>query len=356
MKTRAVAGLLVVLVIAGGLGAVLFTRGDEAPPKPATVPQQAPQHPAGRRLEAEPRTLDRVFASARGGDTIVLAAGRYGTFDGGMKDGTVTLKAAPDARVRMAVNFNPARNLVLDGLQITNLLIADARSGHLTVRNSRFDGAQAVIRTADLSNAAILFEHNTHAGFDKCGSCYEGRLQLVGRTAQPSGVTIRESVFGPGGNSDGIQNGGNGVRIIDNRFVDMHQSDGADGVHTDAIQLYGSKRTVISGNRMEDVATGIMAPDGADHEVIEHNRITTDGYPYAITIGQDDGSVIRDNALPGGGTCSYGNPCGTLRIFEGNSGAGGRGTVVENNVLGSLSIDAGSKLAVNRGNDVAIAN
>lgn len=345
MRFRLLAGLA--LVVSLCVVGVLLVAGDA----PRAEWTEARPAPARAFLHATPDTLDDVFAGARAGDTIVLAGGRYGTFAGGMKSGTVTLAAAPGATVAMAVNFNPARNIVLDGLKLTNLLIADPRSRNLTVRNSRFDGAQAVIRTADLSNANILFSHNTHAGYDKCAGCYEGRLQLAGRTDKPSGVTIRDSVFGPGGNSDGIQNGGRGVRILGNRFFGVHQIDGPAGVHADAIQLYGSAGTLIRGNRMHDVAAGIMAPDGADHEVIEDNLIETDGYPYAITLGGDRGSVVRGNTLPGG-RCHWNLACGTLRIFAGNDGGGSDGTVVEDNVLGALAVQDASSLASDRGNTV----
>jgi hypothetical protein len=311
---------------------------------------QAPPKPGAHVLRATPANLDLVFSRARAGDVIVLSAGDYGTFRGAVKEGMVTLRPAAGAAVTMAVEFNPAANITLDGLRITSLEIADSRSHDLTVRNSRFDRSQAVIRTSDLSNADVLLDRNTFVGFKKCASCYEGRVTLVGRTAAVSGVTISNSTFS-GGNSDGILNGGDGVRILGNRFTGIHQVDGADGVHADAIQLYGSRGTVIRGNVMRNVADGIMAPDGTDHEVIEHNVIETDGYPYAITLGGDNGSIVSSNRLPGG-ACHYHLPCGTLRIGPGNNGARSRGTVVRGNTLGALAVAAGSRLAATGGNVV----
>lgn len=318
------------------------------PPEPALVAtrQAAPE----RVLRAVPDTLDGVFAQADAGETIELAAGQYGTFRGAMKLGTVVLKPAPGATVTIAVEFNPAANVTLEDLHITHLEIGDARSHDIVVRDSRFDRAQAIIRTGELSDAGILFERNVHDGYVKCQGCYEGRLHLVGRTGRTSGVTIRDSVFA-GGNSDGIQNGGHGVRIIGNTFEGIHQRDGAAGVHADAIQLYGSKGTVIRGNRMRDVATGIMAPDGTDHESIEDNVIETDGYPYAITLGGDQASVVRGNHLVGG-ACHYGLRCGTLRISQSNRGVGSRGTVIEDNILGALVVDSASRLGALRNNRI----
>jgi hypothetical protein len=340
---NAVLLLLAVAVVAVGALAALIR------PARGTERQWIVQPTPGPALHATPKTLNRVFARADAGDTILLAAGRYRRFKGGMKDGMVTLTREPGAEVTIAIAFDPARNITLDGLRITELVFGGRRSQHLIVRNSRFDGAQAIVRTEELADADILFDGNKHAGYDKCARCYEGRLQLVGRGETPSGVTIRNSTFGPGGNSDGIQNGGYGVHILDNRFVDIRQLDGVDGVHSDAIQLYGSKGTVIRGNEMERVATGIMAPDGTDHEVVEDNRIETDGYPFAITIGGDDGSVIRGNTLRGG-ACDYDLACGTLRISPGKGGGPGGGTVVEDNRLGALAVEPGAALASERGN------
>jgi hypothetical protein len=251
----------------------------------------------------------------------------------------------------MSVQFSPATNITLRGIDIAGLVIAGRRSRDITVRDSRFDRSQAIIRTSDLVRANVLLEHNVHDGYVKCAHCYEGRIDLVGRTAQPSGVTIRNSTFS-GGNSDGIQNGGNGVQIIGNTFSGIHQIDGARGVHADAIQLYGSERTVIRGNQMHDVATGIMAPDGSDHEVIEDNVIATAGYPFAITLGADRGSTVRGNHLHGDGACTYNFPCGTLRIVADKRGVGSQGTVVEENVLGALAVDDASRLAMNRSNRI----
>jgi nitrous oxidase accessory protein NosD len=262
----------------------------------------------------------------------------------------VTITPETGATASMALNFNPATNITIDGLTITDSEMAGAGTKNITVRNSAFDQAQAVFRTGSLQNANIVFDHNTHNGFVKCSSCGEGRLWLPESTSQPAGITIESSYFS-GGNSDGIQNGGNGVRILNNTFADIFQHDGPDGVHADAIQLYGSRETVIRGNRMRDVATGIMAPDGTDHEVIEDNVIKTDGYPYAITLGGDRGSIVRDNRLPGG-RCHYELPCGTLRISANKDGVGSSGTVVEGNTLGALAVDGASHLAAARRNAI----
>jgi hypothetical protein len=324
--------------------AIALVRSSSSPPRSVAA---APAKVARAPLPARPGTLAGVFAMARAGDVIELA-GDYGTFEGGFKEGRVRLRPARGADARLSVEFTAAANITLEGLTISGLEISGSETRNITVRDSHFDHSQAVIRTEDLADANILFEHNLHDGFDKCAHCYEGRVELVGHGRRASGVTIRNSTF-RGGNSDGIQNGGNGIRILSNTFSAIHQVDHGDGVHADAIQLFGSRRTVIRGNVMRDVATGIMAPDGADHEVIEDNTIATARYPYAITIGGDRGSVLRGNHLVAG-HCDYGLPCGILRIIADKHGASSMGTVVERNVLSQLMVSGGSRLASRRHN------
>lgn len=292
-----------------------------------------------RTFHAGPGSFGHAFASAHGGDTVLLGSGDYGTFRGARKSGMVTVRAAPGAAASMQVDFRPASNITLDGLRIRELFIGDRRTKHIVVENSRFDRSQAVIRTSELVHAGILFKHNRHVGFVKCGGCYEGRVELPGRTGQRSGVTIRDSYFA-GGNSDGIQNGGNGVRILHNTFTRIHQIDGS-SVHADSIQLYGSTHTVIRGNYFHDVADGIMGADGVSHEVIENNIFAGPGSPFMVTLESDDGSIFRHNTMIDG-HCDYNQPCGQLYLGNKSQDPPSHGTVVIDNILSRICVCAGS--------------
>ncbi len=303
-------------------------------------------------LNAGPSNLGSVFGGAAGGDTILLASGNYGTFGGAMKGGEVTLKSAPGAAVTMRLDFNPASNITLDGLTLTEIEISGGSTRNITVRNADIPG-QTTFRTGELQNANILFENNVHRDWNACSSCGEGRIFLPERTDQPSGITIQNSEF-RGGLSDGIQNGSRGTRILNNTFHDL-KSGTADGVHADAIQLYGSANTQIKGNFFYALPHGvgqIMAPDGADHEVIEDNVFAplTSGdqtRPFAIDLFSDDGSVVRHNTLADG-RCEFNLRCGIVRIGSKSSCSyadecdAGRGTIIEDNILGEVSDGGGS--------------
>jgi len=326
----ALLGLAVLaLALAGGAAWLLLLRGGDAPSSAA--------RPA---LHAVPATLADVFAKAKGGDTILLGPGDYRAFAAGEKPATVTLRPEPGARVRMALAYTAAAHVRVEGLTILGAAIGGT-THDVTIARSRFTG-QTIIHAEHMSHANVVLRANRFAAIDACAECYEGRIHILGASGQPSGVVIANSVLGPGGNSDGIQVSADGVQIVGNTFVGIF---GRDGRHVDALQLYGSSHTVIRANYFRDVASAIMSPDGADHERIEDNVFDTGGYPYAIMLGGDNGSVIRHNTLPAVGTCGYGQPCGTLLIGDGGqSHKPGTGTVVQDNILGALSVSGSSTL------------
>ena len=240
-----------------------------------------------------PATFQRAFAAAQPGDRVVLAAGDYGTFSGGQKAGPVTVVAAPGAKATMSVSFNGSANIRLDGLTITSLNV-DGASHDLAFVNSAFTGG-AVVRADRLNNANILFDGNTHANINVCGTCYEGRIEVIGTGTSPVGVTIQNSRLGPGGDADGIQVAARGVKILHNEFTNIKQ---VSATHTDALQLYGASLTTIQSNYFHDFSTAIMAPDGGDHEVITNNVFDGDGsYRPAIQLGSHHGTTFTHNVV-----------------------------------------------------------
>ena len=319
--------------------------------EPAVPRQAVPGAPA---LHATAADFGKVFKSAAGGDTILLAAGDYGSFAGARKYGRVTIKPEPGAAVRMSLDFDGAANLRLEGLAIDGAEIAGA-SRALTIARSTFAGP-VLIRADQMRDAAIVLERNRFPGIDVCDVCYEGRIQVIGDAGAASGVVLRDNVIGPGGNADGMQIGANGVQVLHNTFAGIQQGEQPSDPHTDALQLYGQSNTIVRGNYFRDVPTGIMAPDGGDHELIEDNVFDTGGYPYAIMLGGDDGSIIRHNTIPDLGGCFDAAPCGTVLIDSDATGRAGRGTIVRDNVLGRLSIVDGNELAASDHNLIAVGD
>jgi hypothetical protein len=280
-----------------------------------------------------------VFGSATAGQTICLASGSYGTFTGGAKSGMVTLKPEDGASPTIAVDFTAASNITLDGLKFTGANVSGTSTHDITIRNSNFDQAQIVFRTDTLVNANILVDGNTFSNFTKCSSCYSGRIQLVNTNpTQPDGITIQDNEF-YGGDGDGIQNGGNGTRIIGNEFHDLLQFTAN---HTDSVQLYGSKNTLVRGNWFHDVADAVMCPDGCDHETIEYNVMKVNHSPYAMTFLSDKGSVIRHNTLWGGATCEFNLQCGVLYVGNKSVDPVSQGTTIKDNIMTRICVCQGS--------------
>jgi hypothetical protein len=243
---------------------------------------------------ATPKTFASVWSQAHGGDRILLASGNYGEFTGGTKSSTVTILPQPGATASMTLSFHGASNIRVEGMRITNLSFTGP-THDVTVAKSAFTG-QAVIRADEMVNANIVLDGNSHPNISVsgCNDCYEGRIQVVGAGAGPSGVTIKNSVIGPGGDADGLQLGADGVQVLHNEFVGIKQ---VNEVHTDSLQLYGSRNTVIRGNYFHDFDSAIMAPDNGRNEQITDNAFigNAGGYVEAIQLGTHVGTLFAHN-------------------------------------------------------------
>ncbi|WP_081690627.1 Ig-like domain-containing protein [Conexibacter woesei] len=283
-------------------------------------------------LNATTSNFSSVYNSAAGGDVIHLAAGDYGSWTpSSAKSSVVTITAQSGARAEMFPTIQIA-NIKLDGLTIDGGYLNGAKN--TSIVNSTFTGMLRVDTPTSTPNANILIDHNTFAGINVCSTCYEGRLTVRGyQNTQPVGVTISNNTFGPNGDADGVQiiGGAYGVQVgPGNEFHGIAQVSQA---HSDAIQLYGSSHTVITGNWLHDNATGIMAPDGSDHETITNNVISTTGYPWPIVMGAATGNIISHNVLPGSG--------GMVEVDKSNGGATSSGNVVKDNVLADVGSSTG---------------
>jgi hypothetical protein len=243
-------------------------------------------------LPANPSTFGAVFAAAQGGDVVELASGDYGNFSGGVKAATVTVRPAAGASASMSVNFTNANNIRVEGVTMRGAGVSGS-SKNITIASSNFTSS-ATIQSSSMVNANIVFDGDTFAGIDVCGNCYEGRLQVAGNGPGPSGIVIQNSVFGPGGNADGIQDSGIGVQILGNEFVGIKQTS---AVHSDALQLYGQRQTTVRGNYFHDNDVAIMAPDGGDHEVITDNVFVGAGYRPAVQLGSHIGTSFVHNTV-----------------------------------------------------------
>jgi hypothetical protein len=242
-------------------------------------------------------TFASTFSAAQGGDTIYLAAGSYGTFTGATKASTVTIKPESGAAVTITPNFNGASNIKLDGVTANGVNIAGT-SKNITISNTKITG-MSLVNASTMSNAGILFDHDTFDNISACSTCYEGRLTVRGNNNTSAvGVAVTNSHFGNGGGSDGVQIIGDayGVKIgPGNTFSGIKQ--GSYAAHVDSIQLYGSRSTQIVGNYFYNNDVVIMAPDGGTNEYIANNVMIGSGYVPAVQLGSHNGTQVVHNTI-----------------------------------------------------------
>jgi len=293
-----------------------------------TVPQGA----VAADLGATTSTFASVFSGAQGGDVIHLAAGNYGTFNGGSKSGMVTITAQTGAAVTMAANVGSSQNITIDGMTVAGSTVGttSAPGQHIHFTNDTFTG-QTVVRTPTNSSIDVIYDHDTFASINASG--YEGRVEVVGNgnnSGTTNGVVIQNSTFGPNGCSDGIQltGGVSGTQILNNTFTGIKQGS-CSPWHVDPIQFYGGQNTLISGNYFHGNSTGIMSPDGNGSPMtVTDNVFVTDGeYPQQIVIGGGSGDVITHNTFANNAQ---------VRIGKVNVGASSNETIKDNVITGGF--------------------
>jgi len=350
-----------------------ISAGALAVPVLLAVPTTTAAAAAAATLHASPGTLAGTFASAQGGDTILLADGNYGTWTGGAKSAPVTLSPEPGARPTITISLGSSvNNVTLDGFPaLGGELINGAKN--VTISHTSFSAPLAVIG----ATSNILLDHDT---FDNLGQAtWEGRLSLNGGA---TGVTVSNSHFGGNaGCSDGIFVGDTHNTTIGpgNEFTGINQ--GSCSSHDDSIQLYDGPTTTITGNYFHNDSTHIMAPDGSSNDVITDNVMIGAGYVPTVQLGSHVGTsfvhnttkdidvhmdhksgqpassngVIKDNVFINGGTnalepgnctnCSVNH-----NLYTSTSDASGTNTLIANPVFvggANPSTYAGYQLAAN---------
>jgi hypothetical protein len=257
-------------------------------------------------LHATPSTFASMFSQAQAGDTVYLASGSYGSFNGGSKSGMVTVAADSGA--------SPTMSGGSFGSSVRNI----------TIRGVTFTGPVEVSPGSSPMN--LVFDGDTWGNVGH--SIHEGRLSIVGGgSASGNGVQVKNSTFGPGGCSDGIQDSSKGTEIgPGNEFKGIVQ--GGCSEHADAIQPYASNYIYIHDNYLHDNEQGIMSPDGVSTGYRISNNVihTSTGYPCMHLGDTRDGTVTH-------------NVCrnGQIRVYGGNQNQASQNMVVQDN---AASIDA----------------
>jgi hypothetical protein len=226
-----------------------------------------------------------AISGAAAGSTICLNDGTYAAFSlpTTTKSPRVTVRAAAPPGVNIgAINVASATP---NGINIEDVTVTGNSSWgtsnqarNITLRRVDFGTNQLDMRT-NLYNAQNILLDDVHFGtFDESGG-QEGRLSILyagGPGANPSGVTVTNSLFDGGGCSDGIQLGGRGVTIgPGNVFTGLVQ--GGCSTHVDSMQGYGDAATVVKGNFFIGNTVDLGWYDGGSGHTFEDNVLASSG-------------------------------------------------------------------------------
>jgi len=323
--------------------------------------------------------LESALAAATGGETILLAAGNYGTLQliNGRTKFDVTHSAEAPVTIRSADADNPAVFTGLDlrstsGFSFENLTFdytykptdkiwtdsfSVSKSSDITIRGCTFDGDVAVNRNAiddglgfgigfsAIGCTNLVFEDNTiytfHRGarFDNCDNTVVRGNDV--HSMRMDGMTFAQM---------------QGVLIEDNHLHDFKRSlSSAD--HADMIQFWTNGTTrpstdiVIRHNTL-DIGAGdytqsiFMRNDLVDrglagiemfyrNVLIEENTIYND-HTHGITVGEATGLIIRNNSVLHANGVTEG-PTGSVSVPKISVKPLSTGVVIENNISAAIS-------------------
>jgi hypothetical protein len=293
-------------------------------------------------LDATTSDFSSEVAAATPGQTVCLAAGDYGDWDGTSEAAPgITITTLPGAAVTMGFQFSLAntQNITVDG-GANGGSISSPNGGSsfdgttttprdITIQNVAFNGNDTSIEIDGPTNSDITFNHDSFNGSD-CLTAGSGgvALHLSYSASGPSGVTVENSEF-ENGSSDGIQSG-TAMTILNNYFYNLIETSAEmPTCHTDAIQFDGMTggQTVIEGNWFVDTSDGIGSwnGDNAPGYVIENNIFDHQLEESAIALHLDNGSTVVHN------TCI--DPGAACLDLTGLSGQPSVGTVVDDNIF-----------------------
>ncbi len=329
-------------------------------PAPAPSPTATPSSTPTAAVAACTTTLSpganvvAAIASATSGSTICLNGGNYDgvTVSSIAKASDVTIRSVVGTEATISLSLtNGTNHLRFQNLTISGLDIRH-QTKNITFTANTFTGQTLIDMGGNGGNygsANILIDRNTINPISVCANCYEGRIQILSNL--PSGVTISNNHFIGPGESDGIQNGANGVSITGNLFEGIVQA--GYGRHVDTIQLYGASHTTISGNLFRNGSSYIMAPDGGDHEIVTNNVFIHGDYDPAIQFGSHLATVFSHNTIIGNLVVNMSRKYESTQdsangVIQNNIFAGGRiNTIVGNGPLPRPSGCVGCTISYN---------
>ncbi len=317
------------------------TVSDSSASGSSAVKFSASAQPVTCNLNATTANFASQVTAATAGQTVCLASGDYGTWQGTNK--AITIAAAPGQTPTMKYSFGTGDSgFTLRGMSNMGGLV-NGTANNITVRDSTFS-TTATFVTDSMTNANIVFDNNQHPAF--VGTTRIHAYDNGSARATPTGVAIKNSVFNNPGNiqggADGVRCDGSSIEISGNDFSGVRDADS--GNHGDPIQIYGGVGCVIRGNFFHDMINSATCSlgqwDGGESNIFENNVVHTGGCYEAVAFMADHNSLVAHNTFVAPPSGCLANPqaeCGSLFIGA-KSGFSGSGTVIRDNVMTYISV------------------
>lgn len=222
-------------------------------------------------LNATTANFAAQLSALPAGQTLCLASGNYGKFPQISKTALSHVQPSAGANVSFSgADFSTStKNIYVHGpVSWTGPVEIASGSGGL---NLWLEGTWANVGHAD----------------------HEGRISIFCSSGcGAANVHIMNSMFGPGGCSDGIQISAPGVEVGFSEFFNINQ--GSCSEHVDPIQLYGGNQANIHDVYIHGSDQGIMGPDGSVGTIIRNSVVQADNN-FDLVLGNIRDAVIENN-------------------------------------------------------------
>ncbi|MGZ4674371.1 MAG: right-handed parallel beta-helix repeat-containing protein [Ilumatobacteraceae bacterium] len=332
---------------------VVVTATNAGGSTPATSAQTSAVASSGGGTSCSLNATTSNFASqvlaASAGQTICLASGNYGTWNGTSK--AITVTAASGASPQMQVNFGSSANgFTLNGMTGMGGSIS-AGATNVIIENSTFTS------TIDIEGAThdVVLDHNTHnwmVGPSTGGPNAKLFVDVSGTLAAPA-LTVENSDI-ENGDLDGVHVGsGSGLVVLNNTFKNLCDM-GAN--HTDNIQFEGGTQIRIAGNYLYEAQNcptqGITSYDGGTNGLIIEDNVVDVPRDWGIELYSDQNSIVRHNTVVyhPKSYSEFNTGTGDIDIDRKSQDPAGTGTHVYDNVA-SVSFANGSSGSADHNTD-----
>lgn len=258
-------------------------------------------------LSATPSTFSSQVSAASSGQTICLASGNYGTWNGTNK--AITVTAAPGASPQMTVDFGSgASGFTLEEMSGMGGCVSSGAS-NITIQSNTFaDGTYSCDPgnfsiDGSVSNIVVKDNNFTYP-VQSTSNGPNSKIFLNTNGSSPGSAAIIENNDIQNGDLDGIHVGGGSGDLVKSNTFDNLCDQGVN--HTDNIQFEGGTQIRIEGNYVHTpgpysssgcVAGGIDSYDGETNGILVDDNVVDVTRDWGIEFYSDTNSVIVHNTV-----------------------------------------------------------